>query len=231
MPLNVLAIADIVSPQLYDYFCPERWRDVDLVLSAGDLVPEYLDFLASSLNVPVFYVRGNHDAAYHRERYDGFENVHGRIVEYRGLRIAGFEGCRRYNAGKRQYSESEMRRWVRWTRLRAMRTGAPNLVLTHAPPAQCHDGDDICHRGFECFRDAISSWEPAYFVHGHMHNYTGGPAESRIGSTTVVNAFGFRRIEIADPVPATVDHQAVMRPEGSVGTSRVGPKPGVISIQ
>jgi len=84
--LTVLAIADAVSTLLYDYFDPDRWRDVDLVLSAGDLPPEYLDFLCTNLGVPVLYVRGNHDGHFEAQRYDGCLNVHGRhVVPPRGL--------------------------------------------------------------------------------------------------------------------------------------------------
>src|SRR5438309_7445230 len=102
MTTTILAIADRVSETLYDHFRPERWRDVDLVLSCGDLPPEYLDFLCTTLNVPIFYVRGNHDGGYRSDRYDGCVNVHGRIVSWKGILIAGFEGSYRYNYGPHQ---------------------------------------------------------------------------------------------------------------------------------
>lgn len=202
MPITVLAIADAVSPSLYDYFDPERWRTVDLVLSAGDLPPEYLSFLCSCLNVPVLYVRGNHDGRYARERFDGCENIHGRVVTVRGLRIAGFEGCRRYNDGPCQFSEAEMGRIVGRVGRRHRRLGSPDIVLTHAPPAGCHDSPDRCHQGFDCFATLIRKWQPALFVHGHMHAYERGPARSSLDTTTVVNAYPFQVIEV--PVAASV---------------------------
>src|SRR5437868_14180469 len=130
MPIKILAVADAVSPLLYDYFCPERWQDVDLVLSAGDLPPEYLDFLASSLNVPVFYVRGNHDGSYGTAAYQGGESAHGRILQYRGLRVVGFAGSQRYKDGPLQYSETEMRRIVYRCRVQVAIHGRPHIVLT-----------------------------------------------------------------------------------------------------
>lgn len=196
MPLTVLAVADQVSDLLYEYFRPERWHNVDLVLSCGDLPPSYLDFLGSSLNVPVFYVRGNHDGAYEGRAYDGGENIHGRIVEYRGVRIAGFEGSRCYNHGPHQYSERQMQRILRWSRFLAWRKGAPDIVLTHAPPASCHSGEDICHRGFDAFDTAIEVWRPEFFVHGHVHAYGGGELVSRLGDTTVINAYPYQVFEI-----------------------------------
>lgn len=203
MACTILAVADTVSPALYDHFVAERWRDVDLVLSCGDLPPTYLDFLCSSLNVPVLYVRGNHDDVFPKEQYNGCENAHGRILQCHGVRVAGFEGSLRYNHGVYQHTEVEMRRTVRRTRLRALRSGPPNIILAHAPPAGCHDAADLCHRGFACFRTAIDIWQPAIFVHGHVHAYNRGPKVSKIGETTVINAYPYHLFQLADVQPET----------------------------
>lgn len=198
-PITILAIADVVSPVLYDHFQPERWRQVDLILSAGDLPPDYLDFLCTSIGVPILYVRGNHDARYEASQFDGCENVHGRIVSFKGLRIAGFEGCRRYNHGPCQYTEAEMCRAVRRIRLNALRHGPPSIILTHAPPAGCHDDTDPCHRGFDCFRKAIDRWKPSLFIHGHVHAYRREAARSILGATEVVNAYPYQLLTIPQP--------------------------------
>ncbi|MBV9279708.1 MAG: metallophosphoesterase [Chloroflexi bacterium] len=202
MSITILAVADQVDRLLYDHFRPERWRHIDLLLSCGDLPPDYLDFLCSSLDVPVLYVRGNHDAAYGADRYAGCENVHGKIVTYRGLRIAGFQGCRRYNNGDLQYTEAEMRHIVWRTKLRALRTGPPHIVLAHAPPAGYHDSADPCHRGFECFTQLIHTWKPMCFMHGHVHAYERVEQVTQVGPTRVINPYPYRVIELPDPVPA-----------------------------
>lgn len=200
MALTVLAVADAVSAALHDHFRPERWSRVDLVLSAGDLPPEYLDFLCSALNVPVLYVRGNHDGIYAAEQYAGSDDIHGRMVTVKGLRIAGFEGCHWYNGGGHQYSEQAMERLVRRVDRQVRRHGRPDIVLTHAPPAGCHDAGDPCHRGFACFRTAIERWQPAFFVHGHVHAYDGRTPVTELGKTTVINAYPFHLFEVALPV-------------------------------
>jgi predicted phosphodiesterase len=204
--LSILAVADAVSASLYEYFQPERWRHVDLILSAGDLPPEYLDFLCSSLNVPLLYVRGNHDGGFAEAQYAGSENVHGRIVTVKGIRVAGFEGSHWYNGGPCQYTERAMNRVVRHVQRQARRIGPPHIMLTHAPPAGCHDATDQCHQGFTCFREAMAHWKPSLFVHGHMHAYQGLPGVSTHGDTTVINAYPFRVIQvpIATPGPKAV---------------------------
>jgi predicted phosphodiesterase len=219
MPVNILAVADQVSPVLYDRFDPERWRNVDLVLSCGDLPPDYLDFLCTMLGVPVLYVRGNHDAVYTNDRYDGLENVHGRIVEHKGVRVAGFEGSHWYNGGERQYTDRQMDRIVARSRVKSIRTGAPDIIVTHAPPRGCHDGDDACHRGFGAFRTAIEAWKPRLFLHGHMHAYDRKQGEAAIGETRIINPYPFKLIELPERVSA---------PERTPGRS---PVPGVTSAR
>lgn len=89
-----------------------------------------------------------------------------------------------------------MRRIVRRSRLRALRCGPPDIILSHAPPARCHDDTDECHRGFDCFHDAISKWKPSLFVHGHVHAYHRGPTTSQVEDTTVINVFPYRLLTV-----------------------------------
>ena len=60
---------------LYDYFDRERYADIDLILSAGDLRPRFLSFLVSMLNKPCYYVKGNHDTIYSSEPPLGCEDI------------------------------------------------------------------------------------------------------------------------------------------------------------
>lgn len=200
MPLTVLAVADQVSDCLYDRFQRDRWAHIDLILSCGDLPPTYLDFLCSMFNVPVLFVRGNHDGQYSARDYQGCSDVHGKIVRCKGLRVAGFEGSLRYNEREPEYTEAQMRRKVWRSRARALLTGAPDIVLTHAPPYGCHDASDPCHQGFHAFRTAIDAWQPAFWIHGHMHAYEGAQPPATIGTTSVINAYPYTVFQV--PVAA-----------------------------
>jgi predicted phosphodiesterase len=205
MSLSVLAVADEVCPVLYDHFDSRRWKGIDCIVSCGDLAPDYLDFLATRLGVPVFYVRGNHDGAYDESDYDVGQNLHRKIIEYRDVRMAGFEGCRRYNHSFPQYTERQMSWFVRRERVAAFRRGAPDLVVSHAPPAGIHDGDDVCHQGFESFNRLIEAWKPTFFIHGHTHAYDRKPTTTVVGGTTVINVFPYHRFEV--PVPLSESRQ------------------------
>lgn len=114
---------------------------VDLILSAGDLHPEYLEFLVTVSNVPLLYVRGNHDDIYENRPPLGCADIDGSIaVLYSDpksgrsyvktgrekipvsfetddpgerLIIAGLGGSMRYRPGNNMYTEREMSRRVR----------------------------------------------------------------------------------------------------------------------
>src|ERR1700694_5169322 len=165
---RILATADVVDEALYG----DKLRRLhpDLVLSAGDLPFDYLEYIVSRLDVPLVYVPCNHDrdlsprdSVWSELRPEGpsrgargGENADGRIIEAAGLRIAGLGGSLRYREGPNQYSQVDMR-------LRALAIEARgrvkrsldgrriDILLTHAPPAGVGDAPDPAHRGFEAF--------------------------------------------------------------------------------
>ena len=67
---RVLAVADEVVEALWTDRV--RRHDVDLVLAAGDLPFDYLEFLAGALDRPCVFVPGNHDPD-----LTGYANVRG----------------------------------------------------------------------------------------------------------------------------------------------------------
>ncbi len=79
--MKILAISDEVVDFIYSPQIKEKYADVDLVLGCGDLPFYYLEYIVTILDVPLYYVPGNHDR---REQYLS----DGRVV-YRA------EGCER----------------------------------------------------------------------------------------------------------------------------------------
>ena len=56
--MKILLIADHEDKALWDYWSKQtqdRLADVNLILSAGDLDADYLEFLVTMLNVPLVY--------------------------------------------------------------------------------------------------------------------------------------------------------------------------------
>ena len=90
--MKILILADVESKYLWDYFDKSKLEGVDLILSCGDLNPQYLSFLASFTQSPVLYVRGNHDDCYEQTPPEGCICIEDKIYTYKGLRIMGLGG-------------------------------------------------------------------------------------------------------------------------------------------
>jgi hypothetical protein len=205
--MRILCVSDEVDPLVYSARIRDRFGDVDMVLAAGDLPLEYLEFVASMLNRPLLYVEGNHDLGslgttatwgygYDFKRSFGARNMNFRFAREAGLSILGLPGSMAYNRGPNQYSEFSMglRILLLAPRLlleRILRGRAVDIVLTHAPPRGIHDRDDRCHWGFVVYRHLMRLAKPRWFIHGHVHLYDLTETRSTLeGETTVVNAFG-----------------------------------------
>lgn len=189
--MRILAISDHESEYLWDYYEKSKLADIDLILSCGDLDPQYLSFLATLSHAQVLYVRGNHDDRYEQNKPYGCFCVEDQIYNFNGLRILGLGGSMRYRDGANQYSQAEMNRRVRKLWLPLIQNGGFDILLAHAPAASINDGTDLPHMGFSAFNQLMDKYEPAYFLHGHVHlNYS--PMQKRVTTyknTTIINAY------------------------------------------
>ena len=176
----------------------DSFTDVDLIVSCGDLPPEYLSRLVHIFCAPLYYVGGNHDIRYKDKRPQGGINLHARIERIKGLNFLGLEGSRWYNGGPYQRTEGQMRGIIRRLRPMIWWQGGIDVIVTHAPPRFIHDSEDLCHRGFRCFRWLIDKYQPDYFIHGHIHRHFSNPSErmSVVDATKVVNTYGYHILEI-----------------------------------
>ena len=98
--MKILAIADVESKYLWDYFEKSKLEGIDLIISCGDLDPRYLSFLATFTSAPVLYVHGNHDDKYERIPPEGCICIDDKIYVHEGIRILGLGGCLPYKPGK-----------------------------------------------------------------------------------------------------------------------------------
>lgn len=201
--MKILSVSDRVEPILYDRFEASLFPDVDLILSCGDLPPEYLTFLATRFDVPLYYVCGNHDIRYDSKPPQGCMDLNARIVRFKGLNFLGLAGSRWYNGGPYQFTEKQMRKVVRRLRPEIWWKRGIDIVITHAPPRHIHDAEDPCHKGFKSFRWLIDRYAPRYFIHGHIHMNFNSLSERMtiVNQTNVVNTYGYYFFEISnDPI-------------------------------
>ncbi|WP_407690116.1 metallophosphoesterase family protein [Rubrobacter aplysinae] len=179
---------------------------VEAVLSCGDLPFDYLEYLVTFIGVPLFYVRGNHDPRDDTGKHPGgCIPIGGRVEDFGGFSIAGLSGCMWYSGGSNQYTERQMSRASRSIsrRLRISRSfgkGLPTVFVSHAAPRGIGDAGDLCHRGFGAFLDLTRRHNPELWVHGHVHLYgrhdNDDSHDLNLGSTRVVNAYGYRLLDL-----------------------------------
>lgn len=230
--MKFLCVSDQIDPLVYSTQVKERYGDVDAVFCAGDLSMEYVDFIDTALGKPTFFVFGNHNLQefkyYQKNAVNPVEgsweeknkHIHGgiyvsnKVIKNRYLNftlqngkstpllICGVSGSLKYNDGKCQYTERQMKNQLKkmipsliWNKIRYGRYC--DIFLTHASPRHIHDREDNCHKGFECFNWFIRKFSPALLIHGHIHLYD--MAEKRLSvskNTTVVNAYSHIIIEM-----------------------------------
>lgn len=216
--IRVLAVSDEISPAIHRF----EVRDLqpDVIVSCGDLPFDYLEYLVSTLNIPLVYVPGNHDPKLRTDPADalivqpfswtshegknrqpgGCENIDGRIVKVAGLRIAGLGGSIRYSDGPHQYTQRQMRRRAlkleAVRRMRMVGNRSIDLLITHAPPLGVGDAQDLPHQGIQALHRLTRALEPSFLLHGHIHPHGFQQPDRRLGNTTIMNVIPYRLLEV-----------------------------------
>jgi len=207
--MKILCLSDKLVPFIYGPQARQRFQGVDLIIGCGDLHYYYLEYVLTTLNVPLFYVRGNHDVVveyspegHQRTHPHGGADLHRHVLRWNDLILAGVEGCLRYRSGQFQYTQKQMWRYALGLAPRLMANRLVygrylDVLVTHAPPLGVHDQTDAPHRGINAFAWLARTFKPSLYIHGHIHRYRpDDPVETRLGDTRVVNAFGFQEIDL-----------------------------------
>jgi hypothetical protein len=226
MSVQILAVTDTVDQRIYSSSLKERMNNVQLIGSAGDVPPRYLEFIVDALNRPLYYVMGNHaeevlcEDGHLKQKPQGARDIGGKVVRdpETGLILAGLPGSPRYNRDEaEQHSELEMY-WLiakmvprlLWNRL--MYGRAVDVLVSHAPARDLNDRPDEAHRGFKAIRSFLKWFKPAYHLHGHVHLYDRSQsAVVTFGKTTIVNVYPYHVLDLdvpaclpeTDPAPAS----------------------------
>lgn len=191
-----MLLSDEEVSYIWDFFNPDNFKDIDLIIACGDLKAEYLSFLVTVIHVPLFYVPGNHDGKYINNPPEGCDCIDGKLVTYKNIRILGLGGSYMYNGGIYQYNEKQMEKRISKLKLKLFLNKGFDILVTHAPGYKLGDGDDLCHRGFECFNKLLDKYSPKYFLHGHQHlRYGLIPRIRKYKNTTIINGFEYHIFE------------------------------------
>jgi Icc-related predicted phosphoesterase len=205
--MKILAVSDKIVEWIYSPNIRRLLSGTELAIGCGDLPLEYLEFIISALDIPAYYVQGNHSMPEHKPAMNGIYssgsiNLHLKVLRYKGFTFAGIEGSLKYNNGIYQYSQLEM--WLNVAMLvpSLLRNQFRyhrylNVLITHAPAWGIHDEADLPHQGVKAFRWLVQRFQPDYHLHGHVHFYRPDTVtESIFGRTKVINAYGYKEINL-----------------------------------
>lgn len=199
--VKALVVSDQESAYLWDHFDKSAFAGVDVIISCGDLKASYLSFLTTMVAAPLYFVHGNHDAAYLRNPPEGCESLEDQMVEINGIRFLGFGGCKSQSPKPFHYSERDVNKQIIKRMPQICLYGGFDVLVTHTPAAGLGDGEDAFHQGFSGYRALLNQFAPAYHLHGHQHlNYGSNKYMIQYGATTIINGFGYRIIDLEVPV-------------------------------
>jgi uncharacterized protein len=207
--VKILAVSDEVVERLYSLCESGHFSEIKLILGCGDLPYPYLENLLTFLNIPLFYVPGNHDPNYNPDNHlayvEGGSNIDLRVIRFRKFLIGGFGGSILYRPnGTNQYSQTEAYwrafRMLPRLLLNKMNYGrALDILITHSPPFKIHDEESQAHEGLKAINWLIQIAKPRYHFHGHTHfqRRNLSPSETVQGLTKIVNVFPYKILEVS----------------------------------
>lgn len=70
--MKILCVSDFIDPLVYNGGAKNNFPDIDLILCAGDLPMDYIDFIVTTFNKPTYFVFGNHDLKEYRFYHKSF---------------------------------------------------------------------------------------------------------------------------------------------------------------
>jgi len=182
------------------------WR-----LAAATCLLTYLEYIISTLDIPLYYVRGNHaskiEVGVHGDRTDpwGAIDLHRKVKrDPSGLLVAGIEGSLQYNYGPHQYKSDRDVEHGLWPGTNPV----PEPYALRALPgylckATPHPGKSTTRKTGRTRASRRSNWlikvfQPTYFLHGHVHVYRSDTVTERSWGKRTDQHLWLPRIEAGD---------------------------------
>lgn len=196
--MKALVIADR-NPQI-NIVETVKNEQIDIIITLGDLERSDILQLAEIADIPKIGVYGNHDSGNYMEEL-GIRNMHRKIMDIKGVRFGGLEGCVRYkeNPDAIMYTQDEAHQLL---------AGFPSVdvFIAHCPPRGVNDEEEIAHQGFDALRDYVLATTPKLLLHGHTYP-TKETMDHSLGDTQIVYVHRYKIVELPEQAPATPYYQ------------------------
>lgn len=137
--------------------------EADVCLLLGDLSAKDIQKIKYNITtMPIYGVLGNHDDWKLYDAY-GIENIHNKVVDVKGVKIAGLQGSIKYkNTDYPLYTDEESSNIAR------SMNGA-DVLISHDSPKYFHGEINFAHSGLQGVTDYCVKNKIPLNLHGHHH--------------------------------------------------------------
>ena len=162
--LRILVISDTHGCFAEDMIPVNSQGDVqaDICLLLGDMSDRDVAIVDEFINIPKYGILGNHDGWDLYDRH-GIENIHGKVIDFNGVRIAGLQGSIKY-----KYSDMPLYTDDESVEI-ADGMDSADILISHDSPKYLHGDRDFAHSGLRGITHFCEKWNVPLNIHGHHH--------------------------------------------------------------
>ena len=160
--LKALVIADTHGHLSIDENLNLLKEPVDVCLLLGDVSYQELQYIKDTVKAPIYGVLGNHNEFGDYEKC-GIENIHGRVIEINGVRIAGIQGSIRYK-------KSDLPLYTDEESIEIADSMEPaDILISHDSPKYLYGTHNFAHSGLPGITHYCEKHSVPLNIHGHHH--------------------------------------------------------------
>lgn len=160
MKLKILVLAD----DWFDFNLSKtlnEHKDINFVLTLWDLTSFDLEDLKDS-TIPTYWVYWNHCSRWYMELI-WITNLHLNTIDYKGIKIWGFEGCIQYKPSwDFLYTHEESQELIK-------KLPYVDLLVLHSPPYWINNNSDDAHIWLVWIKDYVDNYSPKHLFHWHTY--------------------------------------------------------------
>ena len=185
--ISILVIADTHGTLNEDDF--KKYlenKSYDLCIMLGDHYNKDIDIITRNVDRTKLYgIKGNHDYDYLSDY--NIQNLNGKIIEVKGIKILGMEGSFKYKpANFPSFTQEESLEFF-------SNQGKVDILVTHDKKFDPLKLKDPAHQGLIGITDYIYRNNVPIHIHGHIHEDF---ENNMINGTKEYSVFGYKIINI-----------------------------------
>lgn len=188
-PIKILCIADAhgLLHHARDVLKNIPPQEYNCVISLGDNYIDDLNIIKECVPTNVYGILGNHDD-YNALEKCNITNIHKKIINIDGVKIAGFQGSNKYkNVEYPSFTQEE-------SILECNEIEPADILISHTGPYNLYN-HDIAHTGLSGISNYIKKNNIILNIHGHMHD---NMVKYSTNGTKVICVYGIAIVNTGD---------------------------------